>query len=332
MQLYFRQETPLASSKEEHWMQQPEQSSEKVKAHLSSTELKPQLPGLEKAARKSPSPSLPGRVASVLAEAVTSKFIIFANRLSTREQRGMSPPGMVQVEEQSQTQPQAVGFPHPQWGTSFAQPIPNPAEPLQAEDPYKTDLETGFFPSWTEPFEVKEVTAGGQQARGVTPQGKTCKPKTDIVFLKVHKSASSTVMNILFRFGETHNLTFAFPRSGGFQLYYPHHFLARFVQGFSPRSPRRFNILCHHMRFLQPEVGAELRAFRGRWKAGKGERGSWGTRRGTWRAHKLFRDELKRARIAHGYLACCWHRLRASVSGFEEALCREPWQSGRQHL
>ncbi|KFW12098.1 Galactose-3-O-sulfotransferase 2, partial [Eurypyga helias] len=79
-------------------------------------------------------------------------------------------------------------------------------------------------------------------------------PKTDIVFLKVHKSASSTVMNILFRFGETHNLTFAFPVGGGNQLFYPHHFLAKFVQGFSPQSPRRFNILCHHMRFLQPEV------------------------------------------------------------------------------
>ncbi|NXT39226.1 G3ST2 sulfotransferase, partial [Pelecanoides urinatrix] len=79
-------------------------------------------------------------------------------------------------------------------------------------------------------------------------------PKTDIVFLKVHKSASSTVMNILFRFGETHNLTFAFPIGGGNQLSYPHHFLARFVRGFSPKSPRRFNILCHHMRFLQPEV------------------------------------------------------------------------------
>ncbi|KAF1398857.1 Galactose-3-O-sulfotransferase 2, partial [Spheniscus humboldti] len=79
-------------------------------------------------------------------------------------------------------------------------------------------------------------------------------PKTDIVFLKVHKSASSTVMNVLFRFGETHNLTFAFPIGGGNQLFYPRHFLARFVQGFSPRSPQRFNILCHHMRFLQPEV------------------------------------------------------------------------------
>ncbi|NXE56318.1 G3ST2 sulfotransferase, partial [Casuarius casuarius] len=79
-------------------------------------------------------------------------------------------------------------------------------------------------------------------------------PKTNVVFLKVHKSASSTVMNILFRFGEMHNLTFAFPARGGSQLFYPHHFLARFVQGFSPESAPQFNILCHHMRFLRPEV------------------------------------------------------------------------------
>ncbi|XP_068880898.1 galactose-3-O-sulfotransferase 2-like [Aphelocoma coerulescens] len=248
MHLYFSQETPPESSQGEHQMQQPEESREKVKAHLSAMELKPQLPGLEKAARESPSPSPPGRIAAVLAEAVTSKFIVFANRLTTEKQRAMSPPGMAQVEVQSQTEPVI-------YTASFTQSVPNSAQPLQAEGSYKTDLETGFSPNWTEAFKVQEVTPGeGQQATGVTSQGKTCKPKTDIVFLKVHKSASSTVMNILFRFGEMHNLTFAFPLGGGFQLYYPHHFLARFVQGFSPQSPRRFNILCHHMRFLQPEV------------------------------------------------------------------------------
>lgn len=257
MNLYLRQDTPPGSSQEESWMQQPGESSEKVRAP--PTELKPELPGLENAARERPSPSSPGRIAADLAEAVTSKFIIFANRLSSEEQRRMSLPGMVQVEVQSQTQPQAVSSLHPEWGTSFTQPIPNPPQPLQAEDSYKTDLETGFLPGWTEAFKIQEVTPGEvQQARGVTSQGKTCKPKTDIVFLKVHKSASSTVMNILFRFGEMHNLTFAFPQGGGFQLYYPHHFLAKFVQGFSPLRPRRFNILCHHMRFLQPEVRAQL--------------------------------------------------------------------------
>ncbi|XP_061493699.1 galactose-3-O-sulfotransferase 2-like [Rhineura floridana] len=85
-------------------------------------------------------------------------------------------------------------------------------------------------------------------------QGSTCKPKTHIVFLKVHKSASSTVMNILFRFGETRNLTFALPVNGASQLYYPHYFTAAVVEGFSPDKDPQFHIMCHHMRFFQPEV------------------------------------------------------------------------------
>ncbi|XP_033006038.1 galactose-3-O-sulfotransferase 2-like isoform X1 [Lacerta agilis] len=85
-------------------------------------------------------------------------------------------------------------------------------------------------------------------------QGSTCMPKTHVVFLKVHKSASSTVMNILFRFGDTRNLSFALPGSGASQLYYPHYFMAAAVQGFSPKKDPQFHIMCHHMRFFQPEV------------------------------------------------------------------------------
>uniref|UniRef100_A0A8C3RTX5 Galactose-3-O-sulfotransferase 2 n=1 Tax=Chelydra serpentina TaxID=8475 RepID=A0A8C3RTX5_CHESE len=81
-----------------------------------------------------------------------------------------------------------------------------------------------------------------------------CKPKTHVVFLKVHKSASSTVMNILFRFGETHNLTFALPINGASQLGYPHYFLAESVEGFTLGNASEFNIMCHHMRFLQAQV------------------------------------------------------------------------------
>ncbi|XP_059678814.1 galactose-3-O-sulfotransferase 2 [Gavia stellata] len=260
MQLYFSQETPRESSpdsQKEHWTWQPVESSKKVKAHPSFTRLKSQLPGLRKAIREGPSPSLPERISAVLggADAVTSKFIIFANRMTAEEHGRTSPPGMRQVVVQSRSQPQATGSPHHRWGSLLKHSLPNSAQPPQAEDFSKTDLERGLFPSWTEVSKGDEVTPGeGQQARGVSSQGETCEPKTDIVFLKVHKSASSTVMNVLFRFGETHNLTFAFPMGGGNQLSYPHHFLARFVQGFSPRSPQRFNILCHHMRFLQPEV------------------------------------------------------------------------------
>ncbi|KAL8187669.1 UNVERIFIED_CONTAM: hypothetical protein K2H54_053776 [Gekko kuhli] len=85
-------------------------------------------------------------------------------------------------------------------------------------------------------------------------QGAKCKPRTHIVFLKVHKSASSTVINILFRFGETHNLTFALPINGLHQLNYPHYFTAAVVEPLSPSNDSQFHIMCHHMRFFKPEV------------------------------------------------------------------------------
>ncbi|XP_054691324.1 galactose-3-O-sulfotransferase 2-like [Grus americana] len=260
MHLYFSQGTPLESGadrQEEHWTWQPVESSKKVEVHPSSTRLKSQPPDLRKATREGPSPSLPGTISTVPgdADAVSSKFIIFANRMTAEDPGRPSPPGTMQVVAQSQSQPQATGSPQQRWGSLLKHSLPNSAQPPQAEDFYKTDLERRFFPSWMEASKGDEMTLGEvQKARRVSSQEETCEPKTDIVFLKVHKSASSTVMNILFRFGETHNLTFAFPIGGGNQLFYPQHFLARFVQGFSPRSPRRFNILCHHMRFLQSEV------------------------------------------------------------------------------
>lgn len=41
----------------------------------------------------------------------------------------------------------------------------------------------------------------------------SCKPKRQITFLKTHKTASSTLQNILYRFGDDRNLTFAFQYS-----------------------------------------------------------------------------------------------------------------------
>ncbi|XP_001374324.2 galactose-3-O-sulfotransferase 2-like isoform X1 [Monodelphis domestica] len=82
----------------------------------------------------------------------------------------------------------------------------------------------------------------------------TCTPKTHIFFLKVHKSASSTIMNILFRFGEQRNLTFALPINQLSQLFYPFYFVAEVVEGFTDGTSPSFDIMCHHMRFLQSEV------------------------------------------------------------------------------
>ncbi|KAG0701130.1 Galactosylceramide sulfotransferase [Chionoecetes opilio] len=44
----------------------------------------------------------------------------------------------------------------------------------------------------------------------------TCTPTTHLLFLKTHKCASTTVQNILFRFGYSRNLTFALPDAGNY--------------------------------------------------------------------------------------------------------------------
>ncbi|XP_076592207.1 galactose-3-O-sulfotransferase 2-like isoform X2 [Chaetodon auriga] len=82
----------------------------------------------------------------------------------------------------------------------------------------------------------------------------SCHPKSHIVFLKTHKTASSTILNILYRYGESRNLTFALPLNKQSQLFYPFFFASHFVEGFSSRRGREFHIMCNHMRFRKSEV------------------------------------------------------------------------------
>lgn len=77
-------------------------------------------------------------------------------------------------------------------------------------------------------------------------------PITNIMFLKTHKTASSSVLNVLYRFAETHNLSVALPAGSTYHLGYPYFFLARYVEDI--KSHGRFNIMCNHLRFYQPEV------------------------------------------------------------------------------
>ncbi|XP_077163926.1 galactosylceramide sulfotransferase isoform X2 [Paroedura picta] len=83
------------------------------------------------------------------------------------------------------------------------------------------------------------------------PPGQKCLPKLDIMFMKTHKTASSTLLNILFRFGEKHRLKFAFPK-GRSDFYYPSYFDRSQVQDYHPGTC--FNIICNHMRFQYEEL------------------------------------------------------------------------------
>jgi len=82
------------------------------------------------------------------------------------------------------------------------------------------------------------------QLLSVTPP--SCKPVNNILFLKTHKTGSSTVTNILNRYGDTRNLIFAVPASAkSYTFYWPQSFVPKFTQP-GWRAP---NILCNHARY-----------------------------------------------------------------------------------
>ncbi|XP_037834121.1 galactosylceramide sulfotransferase isoform X3 [Kryptolebias marmoratus] len=91
--------------------------------------------------------------------------------------------------------------------------------------------------------------------RSQTNTKRSCSPKVDIMFMKTHKTASSTFLNILFRFGEKHQLKFAFPNSRN-DFLYPAPFHRSYIKDYKPGMC--FNIICNHMRFNATEVAKVL--------------------------------------------------------------------------
>ncbi|XP_053315967.1 galactose-3-O-sulfotransferase 4-like [Spea bombifrons] len=105
-----------------------------------------------------------------------------------------------------------------------------------------------------EKLKLKVDISKSNSIKNIEKKRSSCQPKTRIFFLKTHKTASSTIMNILFRFGDSRNLTFAFPSKNATQFYYPGFFSASQVDNFSDYNNNTFHIMCHHMRFRLTEV------------------------------------------------------------------------------
>ena len=95
--------------------------------------------------------------------------------------------------------------------------------------------------------ECREIMCDSQfnnQLLSVAPP--SCKPVSNILFLKTHKTGSSTVTNILNRYGDTRDLRFAVPASEkSYSFYWPQPFLPKFTRPVW-RTP---NILCNHARY-----------------------------------------------------------------------------------
>ena len=76
-----------------------------------------------------------------------------------------------------------------------------------------------------------------------------CQPVNNILFLKTHKSGTSTLTNILNRYGDKRNLTVALPTKG-YDFRWPRPFQISYVNTFG-RTP---NILNNHARYNKPSM------------------------------------------------------------------------------
>jgi len=83
---------------------------------------------------------------------------------------------------------------------------------------------------------------------------KDCNPETDIVFHKTHKCSSSTVQNILLRYGLKHELNVVLPKSGNY-LGQKSPFQANLLRGTPWQiAGLHYNLFCLHNRWNGPEV------------------------------------------------------------------------------
>ncbi|KAH9502255.1 Galactose-3-O-sulfotransferase 2 [Bulinus truncatus] len=87
------------------------------------------------------------------------------------------------------------------------------------------------------------------------PSTNQCRPVTNIAFIKTHKTGSSTMTNILMRFGLANNLNFALPNAKLFSKGFNHLSQAGEVvnRGFVYPLPegQEYNILMHHSVYNQ---------------------------------------------------------------------------------
>jgi len=82
---------------------------------------------------------------------------------------------------------------------------------------------------------------------------KQCRdPKKNIFFLKTHKAGSTTVQNVLLRYGERNNLTFALPKQPAAHVF---NYNIKFNPSMVRPSPTgQYNILCNHLHFNEQGV------------------------------------------------------------------------------
>ncbi|XP_070564860.1 galactosylceramide sulfotransferase-like [Ptychodera flava] len=109
---------------------------------------------------------------------------------------------------------------------------------------------------------IREDTVEGSSRGGgkmASTEVETCEPVKKIVFIKTHKTASTTLASIIERFGYTRNLSFVVPPD---RKYGPHILSSssRFTRAMLKNSPlplnggKYYDMLTNHVRYNRPEM------------------------------------------------------------------------------
>ncbi|KAI8488660.1 hypothetical protein Bbelb_336890 [Branchiostoma belcheri] len=109
--------------------------------------------------------------------------------------------------------------------------------------------EAGKTTTFLMEFSTEPWTEYASGQRCGTKSIESCAPRTNVVFIKVHKAGSTTITCILQRFGFEHNLTFMLPRNHKSDLGWPN--LLK-VEDYIPSADGRFNLVVDHTVYSRP--------------------------------------------------------------------------------
>ena len=90
------------------------------------------------------------------------------------------------------------------------------------------------------------------------PEPRLCRPKNRVAMLKTHKCASSSLQNILMRYGWTRKLNFVLPRDGNYLGRVSHYSRTMVADTDWQRAGLQSSIFCLHTRWNKEEVEATI--------------------------------------------------------------------------
>jgi len=121
---------------------------------------------------------------------------------------------------------------------------PSKSTPITSPEKPSTTASTSTKPAET--IKIDLIAPDDQNS------SQKCINRKNIFFLKTHKAGSTTVQNVLLRYGERNNATFALPKQSAAHVFnYNVKFSPTMVR---PSPSGQYNILCNHLHFHEPGV------------------------------------------------------------------------------